>query len=385
MKTRIPRDNIHMDWRPIDGYNKWLNFFMSPREPGKSDTTWWVKIYSNWLKDKRPWGYFVRQNVEITEQMLLDIQDTILNNWSTEPIEFQYTKGAFKDGMCDVKINGELFFRVVSLALHLRRLKLAKIPNIGGIYMDEYIIDPRSGEKYQPQEWFKIKETYTTWSREYRGSGILKIFMTANPYSLFNPVFVGLDVPLDKLRKDEYIQDGDEKILYKYKGVELYDYKYRLNHHILLGDAYAIEWGVLHPALKKLIKKKNPLYTFDEDYSQYALEGTAINDRNIKLGKLPKNFYLQFVLRVDGKNIGIFRNNYVDDLKDDFYCMYVDRVSVDRCIYCFDFQEMIERTILVSFDERMMLQRFKEAFRKRAISFENINIYYYLEEIYKSL
>ena len=326
MKTRIPRDNIHMNWRSIDGFNKWLNFFMSPREPGKTDTTWWEKIYSNWFEDKRPWGYFVRQCVEINEAMILDIEN-IINKWAIKPIELQYTKGAFKDGIVDIKIEGELFIRITSLSIPLRRLKLAKIPNIGGIFMDEYIIDPRTGEKYLPNEWFKIKETYTTWRREYQGEGILKMYFSANPYSLFNPIFVGLNVPLDKLKKDEYVEK---------------DGVYKLRHHIHVGDEYAIEWGVLHPLLKAQLLEKNPLYRFDEDYNQYALEGSAVNDRNIKLGKLPKNFYLQFVLRVDGKNIGIFKNNYIDDLKDDFYCCYLDRVSVDRCIYCFDFQEMIE-------------------------------------------
>lgn len=370
MKTKEPRDNIHMSWRTLDGFNKWANVFISPREPGKTDTTWWEKIYCNWCKDKRPWGYLVRQVVEITEAMINDILDTIINKWSVDIIEFQYNKGAFKDGIVDVKIKGELFFRVVALSIPLRRLKLAKIPNIGGIFMDEYIIDPRTGEKYLPNEWFKIKETYTTWRREYKGNGTLKLYISANPYSLFNPIFVGLNVPLDKLKKDEYVEVNG---------------KWKLIHHILVGAEYAIEWGVLHPLLKEELLKKNPLYRFDEEYNQYALEGCAVNDRNIQLGTLPKNYYLQFVLRIDGRNIGIFRNNYIDDMRYDFYCAYVDRVSAERVIYCFDFQEMIERTILVSFEERMMLQRFKDAFRKRAITFENINIYYYLEELYKSI
>ena len=55
MKTIIPRDNIHMSWRVIDGFNKAINIFISPREPGKTDTTWWEKIYSNWL------NYYVYQ------------------------------------------------------------------------------------------------------------------------------------------------------------------------------------------------------------------------------------------------------------------------------------------------------------------------------------
>ena len=283
MKSRIPRDNIHMSWRVIDGFNKWLNFFMSPREPGKTDTTWWEKIYSKWVLDFRPWIYLVRQAVEINEAMIDDIQNTI-NKWVSEPVQFQYTKGQFKDGIVDIKINGKLFFRIISLNIPLRRLKLAKVPNIAGIFMDEYIIDPRSDEKYIKNEFFKIKEAYTTWRREYQGSGVLKMYFAANPYSLHNPIFVGLGVDVNKLRKDEYVQTPDG---------------WKLVHHIYVGDEFAIEWGVLHPELRKMLLEKNPLYKFDEDYSQYALEGVAINDRNIKLGTLPSNFYLQFVLRVD--------------------------------------------------------------------------------------
>lgn len=369
MKTKIPRDNLHLDLRPIEGLNKWLNFIMSCRELGKTDVFWWSKIYLNWLKNKRPWGYLVRQCVEINEAMISDIEN-IINKWSIEPVELKYNKGAFKDGIVDVKINGELFIRITSLSIPLRRLKLAKIPNIGGIFMDEYIIDPRTQEKYLPSEWFKIKELYTTWRREYQGTGVLKLWFSANPYSLFNPVFVGLNVPLDKLRKDEY---------------KLVNGEWKLVHHIYVGDEYAIEWGALHPLLKEKLLRDNPLYRFDEDYNQYALEGMAVNDRNIKLGKLPDNYYLQFVLRMDNKNIGIFRNNYLDGLRDAFFCKILDEVSARRAIFCFDFTEMVERTILVSMEERMALQRFKEAFRKRDVSFEDINVYYYLEEVYKNI
>ena len=77
MMTKIPRDNLHMSWRTIDGFNKPINVFISPREPGKTDTTWWEKIYSNWVEDSRPWAYLVRQVVEITEAIIQDIEDNI--------------------------------------------------------------------------------------------------------------------------------------------------------------------------------------------------------------------------------------------------------------------------------------------------------------------
>lgn len=369
MKTSTPRDNIHMSWRTLDGFNKAINCFISPREPGKTDTTWWEKIFSNWMEDGRPWVYLVRQVVEITEAMIQDIENTI-NKWAIEPVTLEYTKGAFKDGIVDVKIKGKLFIRIIALSIPLRRIKLAKVMNIGGIFMDEYIIDPRSQEKYLPNEYFKIKELYTTYRREYQGKGMLKMYFCGNPYSLFNPLFVGLGVDVSLLRKDEYREINGQ---------------WRLYHHIYVGDEYAIEWGVLHPELKRLLLEKNPFYKFDEEYNQYALEGMAVNDRNIKLSKQPRNFYLAFVLKMSGKNIGIFQNNYLEELEDKYFCKFLDEVSARRTIYCFEFEEMVERSILMSIDERLKLQRFKNAMRKRMVSFEDINVYYYIEEAYKNL
>ena len=356
MKTKIPRDNIHWSWRPLDGYNKPFIFGMSPREPGKTDCTWWEKIYCNWYHTKRPWMYMVRQSVEINEAMIQDIEDT-LNKWSIEAIDFKYTKGSFKDGIVDVYIGEDLFFRIVSLSIPLRRIKLAKIPNIGGCFMDEYIINPRTGEKYQPNEAFKIKEAYTTWRRSYEGKGCLKMYFVGNPYSLFNPLFVDWGVDINKLRKGEFY----------------------------VGDQFVIYWGTLHPELKKQLLEKNPLYKFDEEYGDYALEGSAINDKNIRISDLPMNYQLQFVLRYNGKNIGIFKNNYIEDLCDKYFCSFLDDVSAKRTIYCFDFQDMVDKSILLSLDEREKLQRFKDAMRKRFVVFKDINVYYFIEEIYKNI
>lgn len=356
MKTKIPRDKFHFTWRRVDGYNKPFNFAMSPREPGKTDSTWWEKIYCSWYTKKTPWMYLVRQSIEINDAMIQDIEDT-LNKWSIDKIELHYNKGTFKDGIVDVKINDELFFRIVSLSIPLRRIKLAKIPNIGGVFMDEYIIDPRTGEKYQPNEAFKIKEAYTTWRRSYEGKGFLKCYFCGNPYSLFNPLFVDWNVDINALRKGE----------------------------VYVGDTFCIEWAMLHPKLKELLLKKNPLYQFDEQYNQYALEGTAINDSNIRVGERPLSYSLQFVLRYQNKNIGIFKNNFIEDMCDKYYCEFIDAVSSRRTIYCFDFADMVDRTILLSLDEREKLQRFKEAIRKRLVVFKDINVYYFIEEIYKNL
>ena len=36
-------------------------------------------------------------------------------------------------------------------------------------------------------------------------------------------------------------------------------------------------------------------------------------------------------------------------------------------------------------EEKEKLQRFKNSMRKRTTSFEDINVYYYMEEVYKNL
>ena len=214
----------------------------------------------------------------------------------------------------------------------------------------------------------------------------MKMYFCGNPYSLFNPLFVGLKVDVAKLRKDVYIATNEEREYnFPNDNISFTDKVYKLKQNIYLKDDSAIEWGVLHPVLKRYLLEKNPFYKFDEEYSEYALEGCAVNDRDIKLATLPRNFYLAFVVKMSGKYIGIFQNNYVDDLEDKYFCKFLDEISARRSIYCFEFEEMIDRSILMSLDERMKFKRFKEAVRKRDVSFEDINVYYYVEEVYKNL
>ena len=354
-------DDLHYDYRPIDGFNKDFNIVISPREPGKTSMFWLKKIYIPWLKDKKPWIYLVRMNVEITEALIDSIADTILNKFTDDQVDLVYTKGAFKDGIVDIYLinkdiqEKQLFFRIVSLNIPLRRIKLAVLKNAKSSFMDEFIINPKSGEKYIAQEFYKLQEAYTTWRRECGGR--FKMYFCGNPYSLFNPLFVGLGVDISKLKRDSFY----------------------------VGDFFVIHWAVLKEELRQKLLAVNPFYQFDEDYSSYALDGQAVNDRNIKLDELPRNFFLSFVLKMSGKFIGIFQNNYVDDLEDKYFCKFLDEVSARRTIYCFEFEEMVDHSILMSLDEKMKLKRFKEAMRKRLVSFEDINVYYYMEEVYKNL
>ena len=376
----IPRDNLHYSFRPIDGYNKAFNIVISPREPGKTTSMWMDKIYLPWKKNHKPWIYLVRQAVEIDDALIESIFSTNMNKFTDDNLQPIYKASSFSDGIVDIFLEVKhlekkevkqddgslkmedvevsekhLFFRIVSLNIKMYRIKKAILRNIAGVFMDEFIINPEFAEKYLPKEFERLQEAYSTWRRE--ADGVLKMYFCGNPYSLFNPLFVGLKVDIAKLKRDSFY----------------------------VGDTFVIHWAILTEALRQKILEENPFYKFDEEYANYAVEGCAVNDKNIRVGKQPKNFYLSFVLKMNGKFIGVFQNNYMESLEDRYFCKFLDEVSARRTIYCFDFTEMVERSILVSMDERMKLKRYKEAMRKRLVTFEDINVYYYMEEVYKNL
>ena len=360
----IQRDNLHYSFRHIDGYNKAFTIVIGARETGKTTSMWMDKIYNPWKKNFKPWVFLVRQAVEIDDSLITTIFDTNMNKFTDDNLVPIYKPSTFSSGIVDIYLNvknkdgseeKKLFLRMLSLNCPVYRLKKHVLRNIGGVFMDEFIINPEFNEKYISKEYSKLQELYSTLRRE--ADGVLKCYFCGNVYSLFNPLFVGLGVDVSKLKIGE----------------------------IYVGNTYVIEWAKMSDALREKILEENPFYKFDEDYQKYAVLGEAVNDRNIKLSKLPKNFYLHFVIKMDNKYIGIFRNNYIEDLEDKFYCRFLDEVSAKRTIYCFDFQQMVERSILVSLDERYKLQKFKEAMRKRIVSFEDINVYYYCEEVFKNI
>lgn len=351
----IQMDEVHYNYRAINGYNKPINFIVSPREPGKTSMAWMQLIYNPWKKNRKPWIYMVRKTVEITEALITSIADTIINKFTDDNVVFEFNKGSFADGIVDVKIKGEIFFRIVSLSIDMRRIKLALLKNVGGVLMDEYIIDPRTGEKYGKNEAFKIKEAYTTWRRE--ADGVLKMYFLGNPYSLYNPVFMWLKVPTNQLKR----------------GVTL------------TGDIWVVQCYDLTPELKAYILENNPLYMFDDEYKKYAFDGVAVNDSDIRLGTLPQNYSLRFVFRQEGKVLGIFQNNFFDDLEDRYFCKFVDDISVERKIYCFEFDDLVNNCVLMSNDEKNRLNNFKVAMRRRKVTFEDVNAYYITQNIYEML
>lgn len=347
-------DKIHYSYREIDGYNKAFNFIFGVREVGKTTMMWVPKIYLKWKENKKPWIYLVRKSVEICEALITSIADTNLNKYTDDGVILTYTKGSFKDGITDVFINGELFFRIVSLNIDLRRIKLAVLKNIGGILIDEYIIDPRTKEKYLPNEAFKIKEAYTTWRRE--SDGLLKMYFLGNPYSLFNPMFLEWNVDVNKLKLGEFY----------------------------VGSNFVIHWCKLSPELYEKLKQENPLYEEGSEYELYALRGYVKNDRNIPLTSQPQNFSLKFIFKVEDYYLGIYHNNEPLSVFQ-YWCSKLDSISKYRAVYCIDFADMVSRTQILTNDDRIKMARFKYAIQMNRVKFQSINDYYILMEVYKNI
>lgn len=353
-------DNIHYSFREVDGYNKPINMILSPRELGKTSTFWFQKAYTGWKKDQKPWLYLVRQANEINEDLLDGIL-TPINKFSDDNVQFEYQRGNLESGVLDVKIKGKLFFRVLALSTKLRRIKLSLIKDIKGVCMDEYVIDPRNQEKYLPNEAGKIKEIYTTYIRESEGQ--LKFYILGNLYSLFNPIILWLGIDTNEIRKA--ITDGVD--------------------NIQTSKSWLFQFKMLTPELRAYILEKNPLYEFDEEYKKYALNGVPVNDEHIRLGALPPSYHLKFVFRMQSRYIAIYQNNYFEDREDRYFCDFIDEVGAKRVIYCFEFEELINRCQIMSMDDRNKLNHFKIAMRKRQVVFSNVSVYYLIEEIYKNL
>ena len=152
--------------------------------------------------------------------------------------------------------------------------------------------------------------------------------------------------------------------------------------------SYVIQCYEILPELREKILKENPLYQFDNSYTKYAFEGKNVNDLNIIIKeKLPPNFKLLYVFKSANKYIGLYRASIWEDYDIIYYGQFIDgaKVSKRRDIICFDFEELVDRVIMLSPEERYKFQKIKDAMRKRLIAFNSIECYYLLEEIYFNL
>lgn len=352
----IERDNIHFNTRKIDGYNLPFNFIISEREAGKS-TAVWLKAYKEFVDNGSTTLVIRRKVVHITKAYIDDIAQ-IINKFTDDNIKFQYSQATLKEGIVDIYINEKRFMRVCALSIDITALKSLVLRDLKFIILDEFICNQRFGEKYLKDEATKYMEIYNTFRRE---SENLRCYFMGNPYSLYNPYFMFFNVDTSKLKRGALITDK---------------------------KSYVIQCYEITPELRAKILKENPLYQFDNAYTKYAFEGQNVNDLNIVIrSKLPPNFKLMYVFKSANRYIGLYRCDIFYESDIIYYAEFIngEHISKRRDIICFDFEELVERVVMLSPDERYKFQKIKDAMRKRLIAFNSIECYYLLEEIYFNL
>ena len=349
------QDNIHFSLRTINGYNLPFNFIISEREAGKS-TAVWLQSYDVWKKEGKTTLVIRRKVVHITKAYIDDIAQ-IIKKFRDESVKFDYSQSTIKEGIVDIYINEKRFMRICALSVDITALKSLVLRDLKFIIFDEFICNQRFQEKYLSAEATKFMEVYNTFRRE---SENLKCYFMGNPYSLYNPYFMFFNVDTSRLKR----------------GVILTDKK-----------SYVIQCYEIKKELREYILKYNPLYQFDNSYTQYAFNGVNVNDQNIIIQKeRPEGFRLMYIFKVSGKYIGIYRKDFwIDGIG--YYCEFLNANSISkrRDIICFDFEELVDHTAMLSPDEKFRFQKIKVAMRKRLIAFESIECYYLTEEIYFNL
>ena len=351
------RDNIHYNTRKIDGYNLPFNFIISEREAGKSTAIWLDKAYKGFKLDKST-SIVIRRNVnDITDSYINDIAE-IINKFTDDNVVFRFSSSAIKSGIVDVYVGEDRFLRIIGLSKKIASIKSLVLRNLRYIIFDEFIVNQRFGEKYLKMEATKFMEIYNTFRRE---STNLKCFFLGNPYSLYNPYFLFFNIPTYKL----------------HRGVVLSDKK-----------SYVIECYEITEELREKILAENPLYQFDNAYTAYAFNGVNINDVNIIIRdkKDCLNYSLDFVFKMEDKYIALYKNNSImEELRYFVDFIDINNVSRRRSVICFDFDELVDRAIILSPEERWRYQNIKDSMRKREIAFANIECYYLFEEVYYNL
>ena len=357
-KSELPPfvcDDLHFDGREIDGYNKRFNFIACCRDAGKS-TFLWKKVYNAFRNEGRPSIIIRRRTADITPQYIEDTAG-ILEKFTGKYFDLEYTKQDIKQGMVDVGIGGDLFCRVISLSAPMMRLKSMMIKNTKYMMTDEFIVNVRIGEKYLEDEAMRFKELFTTYNREPKD---IKCYWFGNPYSLYNPYFGWLNVPTNKL----------------YPG------------SLFAGDKYVVQCYQLKPELQAKLLKENPLYEFDAEYKDYAFDGRAIQDANIRIiENQPRGFGLDFVFKLHGKYLGVY-HGFNQELELFYWTQLIDpkEISLRRDIVVFDFGEMVNRSVLnSSINGKKKYYFLKQAIERRQIAFSNISASYMMEEIYQQL
>lgn len=344
-------DKLHFDSNKVDGYNKTFNYIISPREDGKSTWFWVTKFWKAFQS-----GYtslILRRTIRDCTQAYVESIRFILRKFVDSGIDFIYKSSELAEGICYIYIGDRLAFVVLAMWLPLERFKSNVIPKLRYIFLDEFIVNTVEGEKYLPNEPFKLKEIYNTFYREGDVDRPTKVYCCGNPYSLYIPLVDQYGLDLNKL-----IQKG-----------------------IFTGVNWLVDYHDIKPELREFILKKNPLYQFSDDYFKYAFEGRAINDEKIWISKnIPVNMSLAFVLVLGHNSLIVYQGQAASG-----QLFHIERVSKEdgsrRIRFAVDLSNVSSGVNLLTYEERRKTQYLKIALYRGAVSYSDAGGYYLMQEI----
>lgn len=354
-------DTIHYNSSKIDGYPQSIKFINSGRNAGKT-TIIFLKALKKRQKEHKTTLVFRRRIVDITD-VYIDSLFEIFNKFNDGPdYEPVYDKGSKKEGVVDVKIkvysqehpkgfvSSTPIFRIIAVSVPMSRIKSTMLRTVGLGIFDEYICNTKLGERYLKNEAFAFNEIYNTYVRECPN---LVVYFLGNPYSRYNPYHTWFKIPTSKIKAGCF----------------------------LVGPNWVFEAYDLSPELIKWLKENNPQYKDEDDeYTKYGLRGEAINDVNIELEPVqPQNAKLFYVFRIDDTYVGFFRVNTLE--------RWASRLpdwnaSNRREVFCFDFNNLVDGTVMLSKMMKAILENLCLAIGQRMITYKDLETGYLTQEIY---
>lgn len=359
MSIKFEKNNKNfINFQDLDGYNKTFNLIMCPREAGKTAQIEYIKLYKTIINNRGSVIILKRYANEVSQNSI----DTIIKRINRylnadQKISCKNVKGLLSGvGTFNIEQNKKIYKNEIMIIWlgRIQKLKNTCIENVKYILFDEYCVNPKS-EKYQPEEFNSIIELYKTITR-YTDKKI-KFYFCGNPYSKFNPFTDYFKVPFEKMKP----------------------------HRFILGP----EWCVwCYQLTKEKIErlKKDPIYNYDDEYANFALEGSYLIDDKYKrliVKTHQPHSRLCYYIYYNNNLYGIFNNNnffYFDllkcILKKSKHKIYTLN-PLDNCLN--ENYEMIDENI------RYRFRHLKNALKMNYIAFNSITAFLMLCEIYPQL
>lgn len=360
----IKKDNIHFNGKHMNSFNATWNFIWSARESGKT-TVWTCNADKRWEREKCTTIVLRYMIADITDSYISDLQ-TSINNFRPDDkqLKFMFKKGSIKDGVVDVYIKDHQdevpIFRFIAISNPISRIKSMSLKNAGQMVFDEAILNVRAGEKYPSALVIRFKEIYNTYLRCCHTGKKFKVFCFGNPYSKYHPLLSEWGVPFGLLREGVY---------------------YYNKEHDVYCEAYK-----LTEELKAAILEKNPLYKFDNTYTDYAFNAESINDTNfVIVEKQPQNYSLNYIFRIQSKYLMIYKANIPGASQYDTGKYWIDcceRYNGNRSAFSVDLDNLIEGTELLTGQMKLVFWRLKNSIATRSVSYSSIESGYLIEALY---